>query len=46
MGYMEKSYVLPLLEKTKILIQEIRAYSIEQYSGVDQVSSVIEQPTI
>jgi methyl-accepting chemotaxis protein len=39
----ELSDVVPLMEKTTSLIQEITAYSIEQNSGADQINAAIQQ---
>ncbi len=39
----ELSEVVPLMEKTKSLVQEITAYSIEQNAGADQINAAIQQ---
>ncbi len=39
----ELSEVVPLMEQTAGLVQEITAYSIEQNSGADQINSAIQE---
>ncbi len=39
----ELSEVVPLMEKTKSLVQEITAYSLEQNAGADQINAAIQQ---